>query len=113
MRSYRICAATTFPTSKVGHARAISWIVRRTRGSVLAAVEGTSSYGAGITTALVEGGFDGRSPASGRRSGRERGGRVAHHGRDIGIPERAGNRRRRNHDHHGRTAPYRATEHFG
>jgi hypothetical protein len=34
--------AATFPTSKAGHARAISWIVRRTRGSVLAAVEGTS-----------------------------------------------------------------------
>jgi transposase len=50
--------AATFPTSKAGHARAISWILRRTRGSVLAAVEGTSSYGAGITTALVEGGFD-------------------------------------------------------
>jgi transposase len=48
----------TFPTTKAGHARAIAWIVRRTRGSVLAAVEGTSSYGAGITTALVEGGFD-------------------------------------------------------
>ncbi len=50
--------SATFPTSKAGHARAIAWIVRRTRGSVLAAVEGTSSYGAGITTALVEGGFD-------------------------------------------------------
>ena len=48
----------TFPTTKVGHARAINWILRRTRGSVFAAVEGTSSYGAGITTALVEAGFD-------------------------------------------------------
>jgi transposase len=47
-----------FPTSKAGNARAISWIVRRTQGSVLAAVEGTSSYGAGITAALDEAGFD-------------------------------------------------------
>lgn len=47
----------TFPTTKAGHARAIGWIVRRTRGSVLAAVEGTSSYGAGITAALIESGF--------------------------------------------------------
>jgi hypothetical protein len=50
--------AATFPASKAGHARAIRWILRRTRGSVLAAIEGTSSYGAGITAALVEGGFD-------------------------------------------------------
>ncbi len=38
--------------------RAISWIHRRSPGSVLAAVEGTSSYGAGITAALLEQGFD-------------------------------------------------------
>jgi transposase len=48
----------TFPTSKSGNARAINWIVRRTSGSVLAAVEGTSSYGSGITAALGEAGFD-------------------------------------------------------
>ena len=48
----------SFPTSKAGTARAISWILRRTHGSVLAAVEGTSSYGAGITAALVEEGFE-------------------------------------------------------
>ena len=48
----------TFPTTKTGNARAITWIVRRTSGSVLAAVEGTSSYGAGITAAMSEAGFD-------------------------------------------------------
>lgn len=48
----------TFPTTQSGNARAISWIVRRTSGSVLAAVEGTSSYGAGITAALSEAGLD-------------------------------------------------------
>jgi transposase len=48
----------TFPTTKAGNARAISWVVRRTQGSVLAAVEGTSSYGASITAALIEEGLD-------------------------------------------------------
>lgn len=48
----------TFPTSKAGNARAISWILRRTHGSVLAAVEGTSSYGAGVTAALTQEGFE-------------------------------------------------------
>src|SRR3546814_15347446 len=64
--TYCLVAATTgavidtatFPTTRSGNARAISWIVRRTSGSVLAAVEGTSSYGAGITAALGEAGFD-------------------------------------------------------
>lgn len=50
--------SATFPTSKAGHARAVAWIVRRTRGRVLAAVEGTSSYGAGITAALLQAAFD-------------------------------------------------------
>ena len=48
----------TFPTSKAGNARAIDWIGRRSQGSVLAAIEGTSSYGAGISAALLEHGFD-------------------------------------------------------
>jgi hypothetical protein len=33
----------TFPTTKAGNARAIDWIGRRAQGSVLAAIEGTSS----------------------------------------------------------------------
>lgn len=41
-----------FPTTNPGMSRAISWLRRRTGKTVLAAVEGTSSYGAGITTAL-------------------------------------------------------------
>lgn len=53
-----IIDSASFPTTKAGNARAISWIVRRTSGSVLAAVEGTSSYGAGIAAALAEAGFD-------------------------------------------------------
>lgn len=47
-----------FPASTAGTARSIEWIMRRTQGSVLAAVEGTSSYGAGITAALAQRGFD-------------------------------------------------------
>ena len=65
----------TFPTTKSGNARAVSWIVRRTSGSVLAAVEGTASYGAGITAALGEAGFD---VAEVRRAARST---HAHHGK--------------------------------
>lgn len=44
----------SFPTTAPGMQRAVSWIQRRTHGAeVLAAVEGTSSYGAGIATALL------------------------------------------------------------
>lgn len=49
----------TFPTSAAGNARAVSWIARRSKGTtVLAAVEGTSSYGARITALLTETGMD-------------------------------------------------------
>ena len=57
-RSGAVVASASFPTSKSGNTRAIGWIVHRTQGSVLAAVEGTSSYGAGITAALSEEGFE-------------------------------------------------------
>lgn len=57
-RTGAVIDTATFPTSKTGNARAISWITRRSLGSVLAAVEGTSSYGAGITAALLEQGLD-------------------------------------------------------
>ncbi|WP_157129590.1 IS110 family transposase, partial [Nocardia amamiensis] len=46
-----------FPTHRAGLARAIAWIGRRTTGTVFAAVEGTSSYGAGLTTALAAAGI--------------------------------------------------------
>ncbi|MFI7744891.1 IS110 family transposase, partial [Kocuria rhizosphaericola] len=43
-----------FPTTTAGTTRAIAWIRRRTdNGDVLAAVEGTSSYGARLTCALL------------------------------------------------------------
>lgn len=57
-RSGAVIDTASFPASKAGNARAVAWIVRRSQGSVLAAVEGTSSYGAGITTVLSEQGFD-------------------------------------------------------
>jgi transposase len=53
-----IIDTAAFPTTKARISRAIGWIVRRTHGSVLAAVEGTSSYGSIATTALVEDGFE-------------------------------------------------------
>lgn len=49
----------SFPTTVPGMRRAVSWIRRRTLGTaLLAAVEGTSSYGAGITTALLAEGIE-------------------------------------------------------
>lgn len=52
-RTGTIVDSAQFPTSKPGNARAISWIQRRgNNGTILAAVEGTASYGAGITASL-------------------------------------------------------------
>lgn len=42
-----------FPVTPAGMRRAIAWIGRNTIGEVLAAVEGTRSYGSSITTALT------------------------------------------------------------
>jgi len=47
----------TFPTTAAGMARAITWIGRRAAGERLAAVEGTSSYGATLTRALTAAGI--------------------------------------------------------
>lgn len=57
-RSGAVIDTASFPTSRAGNARATTWIARRTHGSVLAAIEGTSSYGAGIATALTDEGLD-------------------------------------------------------
>lgn len=43
----------TFPVSAAGIHRAVAWIQRHTSGAILAAVEGTRSYGATITHALT------------------------------------------------------------
>lgn len=55
-----ICAKTgavidtaTFPASAPGINRALTWVARRASGTVFAAVEGTSSYGATLATALA------------------------------------------------------------
>lgn len=64
-------ATDTFPTSRAGIARALTWIDRRTEGSVFAAVEGTSSYGAQVAAALTSHGItvgEVRPPARGARS---------------------------------------------
>lgn len=58
-RTGAVIDTAAFPTSAAGHKRALNWIIRRTGGTtVLAAVEGTSSYGAGISAQLMEAGFD-------------------------------------------------------
>ncbi|MCI0142625.1 IS110 family transposase [Arthrobacter bambusae] len=49
----QVIDTSTFPASQAGISRAISWMQRRTTiGEVLVAVEGTGSYGAGLTRAL-------------------------------------------------------------
>ncbi|MBT2514679.1 IS110 family transposase [Arthrobacter sp. ISL-30] len=47
----------SFPTTAAGIQRAIAWAKRNSNGTVLAAVEGTSSYGAGLTRALKTAGI--------------------------------------------------------
>ena len=58
-RTGAVVDTRSFPTTAPGMQRAVSWIRRRTHGTpVLAAVEGTSSYGAGVTTALLTEGIE-------------------------------------------------------
>lgn len=56
-RTTAVMDTAVFPTSSNGIARAIAWIRRRTTGPVFSAVEGTSSYGAKLTTALLDAGI--------------------------------------------------------
>lgn len=52
------CTATeSFPTTAAAIRRAIAWMKRNTDGNVLAAIEGTSSYGSGLTRALKTAGI--------------------------------------------------------
>ncbi len=64
----------TFPTSAQGLARAVAWIHRRTGGApTLVGVEGTGSYGAGLTRALQAASIrvvDVRPPRRSTRRGR-------------------------------------------
>lgn len=48
----------TFPTTTAGLNRCCGWIVRTTEGRVLAAVEGTRSYGAGLVRVLDAAGVE-------------------------------------------------------
>ena len=48
----RLTGQATFPASAPGIGRALDWIARQAPGPVLAAVEGTGSYGAGLNAAL-------------------------------------------------------------
>ncbi|WP_330256247.1 IS110 family transposase [Nocardia sp. NBC_00565] len=56
-RTGAVADSREFPTHRAGTARAITWIGNRTTGSVFAAVEGTSSYGAQLTAALLDAGI--------------------------------------------------------
>jgi transposase len=67
-RTGAVVDSATFPTSAAGCQRALAWIRRRASTTVLAAVEGTSSYGAGITAVLVEADIDVAEVRPGARS---------------------------------------------
>ena len=55
----QVTDTATFPTSPPGIARALTWLGRRSpAGRTLVAVEGASSYGAGLTRALETAGVD-------------------------------------------------------
>lgn len=69
----RLAAQETFPTSPAGLARAITWMRRRAAGHMLAAVEGTNSYGAGLVAALEAESVpvvEARPPRRAQRAGR-------------------------------------------
>lgn len=57
-RTGAVVDTATFPTSHAGLARAIRWVRRRGDGELLAAVEGTSSYGASVATMFAEDGIE-------------------------------------------------------
>lgn len=67
-RSHTVCIAVagtgevldarTFPTSPAGLDRCCGWIQKTTEGKVLAAVEGTRSYGAGLARVLDAAGIE-------------------------------------------------------
>lgn len=67
-RTGAVVDAATFPTSAPGLGRAISWVSRRCPAPVLAAVEGTSSYGASLTAALGAAGIEVTEVRPGPRS---------------------------------------------
>ena len=49
----RLLGSETFPTSAPGLARAVKWVRRQSEGGrILAAIEGTNSYGAGLVSAM-------------------------------------------------------------
>lgn len=72
-RTGAVTATATFPTSAPGISRALAWIARRAPGDAIAAVEGTASYGAGLTRAFDLVGIpvaEARPPKRATRAGR-------------------------------------------
>lgn len=72
-RTGAVIDTASFPVSGPGLTRAIAWIRRRTSGIVLAAIEGTSSYGASAVKAFTDNGIlvcEVRPPSRASRSER-------------------------------------------
>lgn len=69
----RQVAEETFPTSPAGIRRAIVWMTRTAPGPLLASVECTSTYGAGLETALRQAGIPAVEERPPNRAGRRAG----------------------------------------
>lgn len=72
-RTGRLVSREEFPVNATGIDRAVAWIARLTSGSVLAAVEGVGSYGAGLVAALEQSSIpvvEAKPPRSAVREGR-------------------------------------------
>lgn len=68
----RLFGREEFPVNASGIDRAVRWILRSTQGRVLAAVEGVSSYGAGLVAALEQSSIqvvEAKPPRSAARTG--------------------------------------------
>lgn len=78
----------TFPTTDEGIARAITWIRNSTTGEILAAVEGTGSYGAVLSSTLIKAGIrvaEVKPPTTKARAGKGKTDAIDAHAAATGV----------------------------
>lgn len=74
-RTGALVDSASFPTTRAGLARAVAWVRRRSTGSLLAAIEGTSSYGSPIAALFTAEGIPVAEVRPPSRSSRAYGGK--------------------------------------
>ena len=74
-RTGAVIDTATFPTTSPGIARAMGWIRKRSTGTILAAVEGTSSYGTSVVAAFTANGIPVAEVRPPSRASRAQGGK--------------------------------------